>query len=465
MADLRDYQINDIDALRQAMASGNRSVLYVLPTGGGKTLSAAHMLHACTAKAMRSIFVVHRQELINQSTRAFTGEGVPHGIIAAGYDPAPYRPVQIASVQTLHRRLERIQEPNLIVWDECHHLGARSWQKVFRAFPKAFHVGLTASPIRLDGQGLGRFFKVMIQGPTTAELIERGFLSDYRVFIPGSPDLSRVATVAGDFDKGQLEVALDKPTITGSALTEYVRHARGERAIVFAVSINHSKHVVSQFSAAGFRAAHIDGETPREERAGKVKAFEQGEIQILSNVDLINEGFNVEAIRCAILLRPTQSVGLYLQQVGRALRAFPGKRHAIILDHAGNCERHGLPCEDRHWSLDDRQRRAKSDGKPALKIRICPKCRAGLKAGVITCRHCGYVFEGKPRAISEVEGDLVEIDPKEKRLARLKEERECRTEADLAALGRQRNYRFPERWAFLKMKHREAKRRGYVGGR
>ncbi len=454
---LRPYQVDLIDRTRALMLQGCKSILLQSPTGSGKTALTAHMLKTAASKGLPSFFVVHRRELVKQSMRAFHKVGLRHGIVAPGFLEDPRQLVQIASVQTLARRFEKMKTPRMIVWDEAHHVAAGSWSKVYAAYPKAFHVGLTATPERLDGTGLGEWFKEMINGPAVAWLIEEGFLCSYRLYAPGGVSTEGVGTRMGDFARAELNAAADKPTITGDAIKHYQRLASGKRAVVFCVSIEHSKHVVAQFNAAGIPAAHVDGETDTNERDQRIEQFQRGEILILSNVELFGEGFDLPAIEVAILLRPTQSLGLYLQQVGRALRPSPDKDGAIILDHAGNCARHGLPDEDRDWSLEGRHRRGGAD-QAGSSVRICPKCFAAQFPGTTACRHCGAVFDSEARKVEQAEGDLVEVDATAIRRARMKEQGQAQTFEDLVELGRKRGYRRPHIWAKHLFNFRQSKK-------
>lgn len=454
---LRPYQIQAIHEMRSLMQKGCRSILYQGATGSGKTALTAHMLHTASGKGMRAWFVVHRKELIDQSARAFKLEGLKHGIISAGYGENRSVAVQIAGIGTLARRLPRYRAPSLIVWDECHHIAAKSWGTVFKSFPSAYHIGLTATPERLDGQGLGAYFQRMIEGPTVSWLIENGFLSKYKLYAPVNVDLSAVHRRMGDYARDELAGAVDKPKITGSAVEHYKKYAAGKRAIVFAVSIEHSKHIVEQFQKEGFNAAHVDGETAADEREDSIRRFADGGVQVLSNVELFGEGFDVPAMEVAILLRPTQSLGLYLQQIGRALRPYPGKSEALILDHVGNCERFGLPDQEREWSLAGRD---KSNGGNLAPIRICSACFGVQSPGKSACVFCGAIFPIKPREIEQVQGELKEVD--QAQLAfKLKWKREQGMSHgfnDLVALGKARGYRRPQAWAALIMKARQAKK-------
>lgn len=444
------------------MQKGCKSILIQSPTGSGKTLLTAHMLHTAASKNMGSWFIVHRRELIKQSTAAFALEELKHGIISAGFFEDRRLQVQLASVQTLARRINRLAEPRLIVWDECHHIAATSWEGIFRRFPHAFHIGLTATPERLDGRGLSTYFKEMISGPSVQSLIEQGYLSPYKLYAPMKVNIGGVHTRMGDYVRSELSSAVDKPSITGDAVEHYRRFCNDKKAVLFAVSVQHSKHVVEQFQAAGISAAHVDGETPQEERDEAIRNFKQGDTKVLSNVELFGEGFDVPSIEACILLRPTQSLGLYLQQVGRALRPAPGKTAAIILDHVGNCERFGLPDEERLWTLEGRDGRNRKGNSENLSVRVCPKCFAAQVQGRPSCKFCGYVFDIKPREISEKEGELGEVDIELLRKKRAREQGTAESLEELTAIGVQRGYRFPRRWAHHIFQARQAKKLGKV---
>lgn len=455
---LRSYQIEIIDECRRKMMTGNRSILIQSPCGSGKTLLTAHMLKTAASKGMSSWFCVHRRELVKQSIRAFDQVGLRFGVIAAGFMEDRRPLVQICSVQTLTRRFHQYKKPKLIVWDETHHIAANSWAVLRKSQPDAYHIGLTATPIRLDNKGLSEWYSAMINGPSVQWLIENKFLAPYRLFAPGNISMAGIHTRMGDFVKSELASAVDKPTITGNAIKEYQKLAPGKRAVIFCVSIEHSKHVVSQFQAAGIPAAHVDGETDVNERDAAIKKFEQGEIRVLSNVELFGEGFNLPSIEVAILLRPTMSLGCYLQQVGRALRPSPGKTEALILDHAGNVSRHGLPDQERNWSLADRERTKQSEDGPSISVRICGKCFAAQAFGATVCKFCGFQFELKPREVKQVDGDLTEVDLAAMRLQQRREQGRAATMDDLVAIGIKRKYKNPRMWAKFIFNARQAKK-------
>lgn len=439
---LRPYQAELVSSIRNEFVHGTRSVLVTSPTGSGKTLLTAYMLKEAAARGKRCWFVVHRRELVRQSLRAFGAIGLEAGVISSGFPEEPALLVQVVSIGTVARRLKQCKPPDLIVWDECHHSAAGAWQAVRAEYSGAFHVGLTATPQRLDGKGLDDYFSKMLHGPSVPWLIDNGFLSPFKYYAPAGIDVTGVKTSRGDYDRRGLSLAADKPTVTGSAVKHYLRLCPGKRAIAFAVGVQHSMHIASEFNAAGIPAAHLDGDTPSDERDRTLAKFAEGSILVLSNVELFGEGFDVPGIEACLLLRPTQSLALHLQQVGRALRPAPGKEYAVILDHAGNATRHGMPDEIRPWTLEA------NDKKPSAKTqevrcRVCPRCFGAQRPGAKACPYCGAAFEPTKREIEQVEGELKEI----KKIEAKKEVGRARTLDDLVAIGVARGYSSPKLWA------------------
>lgn len=455
---LRPYQHVLIDGARGNMAKGVKRVLIVAPTGAGKTALAAWMLDTSARRGKVCWFNVHRRELVRQSAKTMDKVGVPHGIISAGFREDKKQRVQIVGVQTVRGRLEVVTKPDLIVWDECHHIASASWTAIFDAYPDAYHVGLTATPCRLDGRGLGDWFDVIVEGPTTRWLIENGFLCKYKLYAPFSPDMKGAKKRGGDFTATDAASKMDKPAITGDAISHYRKLAHNKSAIVFASNIKHSQNIVSQFREAGYTAEHLDGTMDSRHRDRVLAAFERGEIKIVSNVDLFGEGFDVPAIEAVILMRPTASTGLYLQQVGRALRTSEGKEYALILDHAGNALRHGLPDEVRAWSLDDRPKKEKGKkDEEELMIRQCPACYSVHEPSPI-CPECGHEYETKVREIEQREGELVEVDIIAVRATKKREQSDAKTLGDLIALATERGYKNPSAWANHIWRARQSRR-------
>lgn len=454
---LRNYQIKIIEETRDLMRSGSRTVLIQAPCGAGKTLLTASMLRTAQQKNIPSLFLCHRRELIKQSHQAFNALNIGHGIIGAGFPFSARSMVQIGSIQTVRNRLPLLRKPGLIVFDECHHLTAGSWRKVYEYFPDAFIIGLTATPERLDGTGLIDFFPKMVEGPTVQWLIDNGFLSKYKIFAPKTVDISKVHSRMGDFVTSELSAEIDKPTITGDAIKEYQRLANGKRAIVRGVSIEHSKHIAEQFNNAGIKAMHLDGTTDHVIRDRAMQSFRDGETLILSNVDLFSEGLDVPAVECVIDLRPTKSLILWLQFCGRVLRHHKDKEHAIIIDHAGNVARHGLPCDVREWSLEGRKKKNKEEEKGSM-IRLCPDCYYACKSWMKECPDCKHQFQVMSREVKKVEGELSEVDIAKMKRERLKAQGTAKTREELIEVGKSLGYKNPSGWAYHVLKNREKKK-------
>lgn len=451
--ELRGYQEEMLAVARAHLKAGKRSVCIQAPTGSGKTVMVAKMIGTAVQRGRKCWFIVHRRELINQSSQTLSACGIRHGIISSGWLPDQLAPVQVASIQTVTRRLGSMVRPDLMVWDECHHTAARSWARVKESSPGAIHVGLTATPERLDGRGLDSWFDSLVLGPSTSELITQGWLAPFRIYAPTRPNLDGVHKRGGDYAIEEVAAIVDRPRVIGDAVTHYLRLLRGLRAVAFACTISHSKHLAQSFLAAGVPAEHVDGHTDVDARDSAVDRFKSGKTLVLCNVDLFGEGFDLPAMEGAILCRPTQSLSMYLQQCGRTLRPMEGKEMAVIVDHAGNCYRHGFPDDDRPWSLQGREKGKKA--KAEVSVRLCPKCFGAMKPGVSRCIYCGYAFEREsPDMIPKHgAGDLEEI--KASRRENIREIGKCRTFEELVALGKSRGYRYPESWAKHVMQARE----------
>jgi DNA repair protein RadD len=454
---LRDYQTDLINRARDALRK-HRRVLIQSATGSGKTALATHMAIQSVSRNKRVNFICHRAELVEGTSKTFHKFGLPHGFIASGRPMTVATMANVCSIDTLKARLEAVKEPDIAIWDECHHMGAAGWQMVQAAWPNAYHIGLSATPWRLDGTGLGDFFDAMVMGPSVAWLIEHGHLSQYRVYAPHVPDMKGVRKAMGDFAKGDAEKRMDKAKLTGDAIAHWQRYARGLRTVVFCVTIAHSKHVAEQFSAAGVPAAHLDGTTPKGERKRIIQAYASGQIQVLCNVDLFGEGFDLASIAerdvtidCVMLMRPTQSLSLHLQMLGRALRPYLGKI-AIILDHAGNTSRLGFPDDEHEWTLEARQkgRGSKKPEGPPPPI-TCDKCFQQIRRPLPPkCPTCQKILLADAKLPEASDGELVEVTDEEKRRRRAimkQEEAEARDLGALIALGAKRGYKNPGTWA------------------
>ena len=426
---LRDYQQQLLADLRVALRS-HRRVCAVMPTGAGKGQTIGAIVRGAAGRGHRVLVLAHRAELIEQLTGTVRAWGLKPDVIAPGHPgsghPRCSRPsgvglVAVGSVQTVVRRLDRLTPPDLIIQDEAHHLVAGNvWGRIISAWPGAHLIGKTATPERLDGKGLGveagGFFEALVLGPSAAWLVEQGWLARPKVFSWPQPTGTSVQDRKlrqrmGDFDLEQAARAFGDRTAIGDAVSHYRRRLHPGTAICFCCTIQHAEQMAAAFRAAGIRAAAVSGSTPAPERRRLIAGLGTGEVEVLCSCMLISEGTDIPSVGGAILMRPTASLSLYLQMVGRALRPAPGKQEAVILDHVGNAHRHGLPSDERPWSLAGRRRRGESDSIP---IKDCPHCFCSCPSAAQQCPDCGHLFLREERdeqrgGLQQLDGELVEI--------------------------------------------------------
>lgn len=393
---LRNYQNETLNDTRYAFKIGCKRPLIVLPCGAGKTVLFAYMAQSSQAKGNTVWFMVHRRELLDQTIATFERFNIP------------LETVHIGMVGTYANRLDDYPEPDFIIFDEAHFSAAKTWLKIIERFPNAKICGLTATPCRLDGKPLGGIYDSMVTGITARELINSGYLSDYRYYAPSVTDLSGLTKRGKDFDAESATELLATKAVFGDVIKHYREYADGLQTICYCASIKHSEAMAAEFQAAGINAVHFDGNTPTAERKDIIKRFRDGEIKILCNVDLISVGFDVPDCWCCILLRPTTSTALYIQQAMRALRPADGKT-AVILDHVNNYERHGLPDDDREWSLSapvKSRGQYGDDGK--LLVRQCTNCFFTFKTGPVCCPSCGYKAEPTKQELKNIKAIKLE---------------------------------------------------------
>lgn len=436
--ELRDYQKEEIASVRESFRMGNRRVLAVLPCGAGKTVLFAYMskCHIEKNPQNRVLFLVHRKELIDQTVETFDRFGL--------ISPR----IEIAMAQTVTRRLDKIERPTMIVLDEAHHSSATTWTRILNKFSDVPTIGLTATPCRLDGRGLGDIFSDMRVGVSPRWLIDNGYLSDYDYYAPKVNLIDTSWKPKGsDFDMEEAANTLRKSAIFGDVM-KYLDFDR--QTIVYCPTVAMSKEVADRI---GDKATHFDGDTPKKERERIVREFREGKIRVLCNCDLIGEGFDVPDCDCVMLLRPTQSVGLYVQQSMRCLRPKPGKR-ATIYDFVGNCYRHGLPTDEREWSLAGKTKAKNPSGEPDIVTRQCGNCFRVYPGNDRICPYCGF-DNGKTRAQikKEEEQELERVTELQRRKDRI-EQGQARTYDQLVALAIERGYKNPRGWAYMIIKAR-----------
>lgn len=464
MFKLRDYQQRAVDEVRKSYSTGHRAPLLVLPTGGGKTIVFTYIARSTASKGKKVLILVHRVELLRQTAAKLRDFGVRTGLISPKFSPDFGAPVQVAMVQTMVRRAKLYKHFDLIVTDEAHHAVAGNYVKVLANYPMAYQLGVTATPIRTDGQGLGDVYDDLVIGPTVSDLIAGGYLVQPVIYAPKNElDLSGLRkTKKGDYSAKGLAERLDKPKITGSAVDYYRSLAHQSPGVAFCVSVQHAENVAAEFRAAGYRFYCVHGGMDDRTRTRILKGLGDGTIHGVSSCDVISEGTDIPAIAIAMMLRPTMSEGLYLQQVGRALRPCEGKDRAIILDHVGNVLRHGLPEEDREWTLEGKKKgkRDKKEQEENIKAQQCPECYAVHEKGPPACPQCGFVYpeDAQARKVDQVEGELQQLTANDK--LRIQRQRRAqvagaRTREDLEKIARERGYK--PGWVRHMMKARESK--------
>jgi len=455
---LRPYQSDVISQLRAKIRAGSKSILIVMPTGAGKTVVAARIIHDCVAKHNTVIFAVPRIELARQSIDTID---VPCGKIIAGDKMDLTLPAQVANILTLRSRHLKIPAPTILIIDEAHRSSCRTWRETIEYYRQqgTLILGLSATPIRMDKYSLSDVFDDMVVGPSIRELIDQGSLSDYKYFAPDiGIDTSKIKIQCGDFNGKELEFVVNQNKITGDAIEHYKRMIPGKKAIVFCVSVEHAKKVAEQFNAAGIPAAFVEGGMSDESRKDALRDFSEGRLKILCNVMLLTEGIDVCSVEAVIMLRPTMSLSLDLQMIGRALRvdkANPNKI-AYILDHVNNVRRHGLPDQEREWTLEGKTKTRKGEAS-TVAIRMCPNCYMVIKPADI-CPYCGHVFQMTDRELAEEAGTLALYDKVQEDKLKLHKKIElwsCKTIDDLNQLAEERGYK--KSWVRVQTKLRNIK--------
>jgi len=393
---LHDYQNELVSTARKNLADKKKSVLLVSPAGSGKSVVIAEIARLTTEKKGHVLFMVHRKELVEQIIGSFVENGVD------------LTRTTVMTVGKIVNRLDRLPIPTLIITDETHHSLARTYREIYSYHKNVPKLGFTASPWRLSGEGFTDVYEAMAEGPDVEWLIENNFLAPYKYYSVNLIDESKLKkSSTGDYTKDSMSEAVGK-TIFGDVIKNYNKLADGKQAIVYCHSVEFSKLVAESFREQGIYAKHADAKTPAAEREKIMEDFKTGELKILSNVDLISEGFNVPDCEVVILLRPTESLVLHIQQSMRSMRYKPGKQ-AIIIDHVANYMKHGLPDTKRQWSLEKRTKSKTGKKSDALPIKECPECFSVMHAAVTVCEECKHEFIAESTEMKVEEADLIEI--------------------------------------------------------
>ena len=439
---LRDYQQDLYRKTVDAFKAGKRRVLVVAPCGAGKSYLFAEMVRQTAGECL---VLVHRNELKQQHKELFQSLGIENA--------------RIETYQTESKRLGDYQTPRLLIVDEAHLSRSNSWQKIIE-FYNIWTVGMSATPCRLDGKPLGDIYEDLVQGVDVSWLIEHKRLAPYEYYAPTLVETDGLRTMAGDYVVTELEELMTGRAIYGDVIRTYKRIAPGERSIVYCVSVKHARETADAFNSAGIRAEFLSAGTPAGRRAAIMEDFRRGEIEVLCNCTLLSEGISIDEISCVMMLRPTESVALGIQQMMRSMRYLPGKT-AKIIDFVGNYTRIGLPDEPRNWTLDKPvQKRKQLNDEGDFYIRSCPQCFMTFKTAPV-CPYCGVVYPLKPREIkAHKEIELQRITAEEaQRVAEEKkklkrEQGRAQSFEALVALGKERGYKNPTFWAAQVMRGR-----------
>ena len=422
---LRDYQIKAVEDLRSRFSGGRKRLILQMPTGSGKTVVACEIIRRSLELGRKVIFLVNRRELAFQASEKLEEYGIPyryeHAIVMSGYEYFPAAPVQICSIQTLYSRRRQLAQldPSLIIYDECHESVAPSRRKVLSHFENAYWVGLSATPTRHHSRGnLGMLWEEIVSGPRYATLISSGHLVPTRVFLPSIPDLTgaKVGSDGNYLQNADLRQRMESKAIYGDVIKEFKKHAAERTTICFCVDRAHSRGIADLFIQNGFKAAHIDGDTPKEVRDEAIKDLKSGSLQIVTNCQVFGEGLDIPRASCVINLKPTKSLVWFRQSLNRVQRPAPGKTDAILLDHTGSVLRFGFPdSDDVEWVLDSEKDSFESLVNAATKKdkeqAICSKCGSYLE-GTGKCPGCGYEYKKLMKLPPRFKGSLKELSRK-----------------------------------------------------
>lgn len=450
-------QIVSVQAVKEKVRDGYKSVLLQGATGSGKSCMAGSIIEGAYRKDKVCFFIVPRKDLLRQTSVTLREYGIPHGFIAAGMRHDPRHKIFVCSTQTLRNRVGII--PDLAIFDETHY-GSTGLDKLIKLYKAAGTViiGLSASPWKMSGQGLGMWYDAMVCGPSIRWLIDNKRLADYRAFAPSHPDLSQIKITGGDYAKGQLSERMEGDRVLiGNAVKHYKKHAMGKLGVTFGVSRKHSEMLAQEYRDNGIPAMHMDGDTPEDERKRIAVAFAKRELLQITNCDLLNFGYDLSlasgikgvSIQCLTDCKPTKSLAGQLQKNGRNLR-YDTEPH-IFFDHSNNFMEHGLPDADREWTLSDRERATRGDSEKSIPVRQCTACFFCHKPSPV-CPHCGFQYPIDSREIEEIDGELAEIQIQAEKKQKRMEVGKATTYAELLQIAKERNYQPGWAWRQAKMK-------------
>jgi DNA repair protein RadD len=460
---LRPYQTEVVDRVEDLLGSAARPLI-VAPTGSGKTVIAAEIINRVVARGGRVLVIAHRREIITQTRDKLIAAGVTPGIVLAGFERElrPMAAVQVAGIQTLHTRAMRSNKmpmpaATLVVIDEAHHARAKTYQAVIDAYPDALIIGLTATPVRGDGRGLGNIFTELVEAPQIPDLIKLGHLVSTKVFAPVEKDVAKgVRTQTGDYVISALSARMNTDALVGDVVADWLKHGERRKTVAFACDVAHSVAIRTAFLEFDVRAEHLDGSTPKGERDAILARLKSGETEVVTNCMVLTEGWDMPEASCIILARPTRQMGLFRQMVGRGLRPADGKRDCILLDHSGAVYRHGLPEDRVEWPLETDRRaenptHAKRDRGEAPKLTECPECKV-LMVTPPPCAHCGWMPKPRARDRDFVDGELGLVTNGKAQAERMPPHQQLQFYRELRGFARERGMK--DGWAFHQCKQK-----------
>ena len=421
---LRPYQLKAISDLQEAYKRGFRAPIMSASTGSGKTHTASVIIRQSIAKGKRVWFMAHLREIIKATAGKLEAENIQYGYVDAGQPSNPELPVQIASVMTVAARCDNFDyiKPDLLIIDECHLAIADSYKRVIESLGNPRLLGLTGSPERLDGRGLGELFDIIIPTVSTMDLIDQGYAPTARYFQGKKLDLSGIQKRAGDFAAEEAEAFMSKPELIGDVVTAWETHAKSRPSIYFTCGVKHAHDMADAFCAKGYRFVAVSGESSSEARDSALEDLRAGRIDGVCNAQLWVAGVDVPNASCIGLAYISMSIVKYLQSIGRGMRIHPSKKDLVILDHGNLLEIHGNPFMERAWSLEGRKARVTATDPEDVSIKQCPQCFRIVRSQIMTCPQCGHIWTPQPREVAQVEGELTEVDLS-KRIARIEQGR------------------------------------------
>ncbi|MGI2303970.1 DEAD/DEAH box helicase family protein [Staphylococcus cohnii] len=439
MIPLRDYQEELLNGVYNSMSKGNKNIMVQSPAGSGKSVTMSEIARRATEKGNRVLFIVHRRELVSQIKGTFIANDVDMELCHVGM------------VQTVSNRIKRGNEPtpSIILVDEAHHSLAKTYTNIFESFPNAYVYGFTATPWRMSNKGFTDIFQELIPGKSVQWLIDNERLAPFKYYSKNLMNEDKLKKQHGEYTDDSITLALE-PRIYGDVIENYRKFANNKKTIIYTHNVESSKQVAEKFNEQGYKALQVDGKTNNQQRELAMEMFREGKVNILVNAELYGEGVDVPDCECVVLLRPTESLTLFIQQTMRAMRYQPNKQ-AIIIDHVGNYARHGLPNTEHDWNehFKGSDKKIKSDN--SIPIKECPECFGVVESAYTICPYCGCEFpKEETQELSVDESAELEEVTNEMITLNFKTPEECNNMKELSELGKSLGYK--PGWAYIQGK-------------